>query len=200
MSSLLEGLMGQLGGGTIENLGRQLGTDRNQTQNGLAAALPLLMGALSRNTQDKSGADALGAALDRDHDGSILDNVTDFIGKGDTSTGAGILKHVLGGKQSRVENGIAKSTGMSGAASGKMLAMLAPLVLGALGKAKRQGNMDASQLTGLLGRERETVERKAPQELGVLNTLLDSDGDGDVDLGDIVKRGGGLLGKFLGKG
>lgn len=198
MSSLLEGLMGQLGGDALKGLSRQLGTDQKQTQAGVAAALPMLMGALARNAQSNDGAANLGAALERDHDGSILDNVSGFLGQGDTSPGMGILKHVLGGKQQRVEKGLSQSTGLSGDSAGKMLAMLAPMVLGALGKAKKQNKMDTSQLTSMLGRERETFEKKAPRELGVVNALLDSDGDGDVDLGDILKGGGGLLGKLFG--
>lgn len=111
MSSILEGLMGQLGGGALDGLSKQLGADRNQTQAGISAALPLLMGALARNAKGGDGADKLGAALDRDHDGSILEDVAGFMGKGDTSPGAGILKHVLGGRQSRVQNGLAQTTG-----------------------------------------------------------------------------------------
>jgi len=35
--------------------------------------------------------------------------------------------------------------------------------------------------------------------MGILGKLLDSDGDGDVDLSDVAKRGAGLLGKFFGR-
>lgn len=33
---------------------------------------------------------------------------------------------------------------------------------------------------------------------GLVGRLLDSDGDGDVDAGDLARKGAGLLGKFLG--
>ncbi len=190
--------MGSLGGGALESLGQQLGTDSNQTKNGVMAALPVLIGALSRNTQGGSGASALSAALDRDHDGSILDDAAGFFSKGDTSDGMGVLKHVLGGKQQRVESGLSQATGMSGQSATKLLALVAPMVLGALGKQKRSQGLDASSLAGMLGQERQEEEKRAPQEMGIVNMLLDSDGDGDVDLGDIVKRGGGLLGKLFG--
>lgn len=200
MASTLETLMNQLSGSSLQNLSSQLGADPNQTQSGVAAALPLLLGALTRNSQSSSGADALNNALDRDHDGSILNDVVGFLNQGDTSTGTGILKHVLGAKQSRVENGLSQGTGLSGESAGKLLALLAPLVLGALGKTKREKAMDAPALAGYLGNEREAVEKRAPQQMGVLNMLLDSDGDGDVDLSDIAKQGGGLLGKLFGQG
>lgn len=198
MSSLLEDMLGQFGGSALDGLSEQLGTSKGQTQAGIAAALPVLLGALSRNAQASDGAQSLGSALERDHDGSILDNVSGFLGQGDTSMGAGILKHVLGGKQPRVENALSQTTGLDSASASKMLALVAPMVLGALGKAKRQGNLDSSQLASMLGQESENIARKAPQEMSMLNTLLDTDGDGDMDLGDLAK-GTGMLGKLFGK-
>ena len=41
------------------------------------------------------------------------------------------------------------------------------------------------------------VERKAP-DLGMLGSLLDADGDGDIK-DDVAKMGGSLLKSFLGK-
>ena len=200
MSSILESLMGQLGGDTLKNLSSQIGADEKQTQSALTAAVPLLMGALSRNAQKGDGAQSLDRALEKDHDGGILDNISGFLGQGDTSMGAGILGHVLGGKQNRVQQGISQSSGLSGDASGKLLAMVAPLVMGALGKAKRSNGLDASGIAGLLGSEQQTVQSKMPESMGMLGALLDSDGDGDVDLGDIMGgKGGGLLGKLFGK-
>lgn len=199
MSSLLEGLMGQLGGDALGNLAGQLGADKTKTQAGMAAALPLLLGALSRNAESEEGAAALGAALERDHDGGILDQAASFFGQGDTSPGAGILKHVLGGRQDRAAQGVSKASGLDAATAGKLLAMLAPMVLGALGKEKRRNGLDTAGLAHMLGGERKAMERKAP-ELGLLGSLLDQDGDGDTDAGDIAKLGGGLLGKFFGKG
>ncbi len=198
MSSLLESLTSQLGGGAIESLARQMGTDRKQAESGIASALPLLLGALSRNSQSSSGASSLNSALDN-HDGGILSDVSGFLsGGGNAAMGAGILKHVLGGKQSRVQNGLAQTSGMSSDSAGKMLAMLAPMVLGALGQAKRKNNLDASGLAGLLGQEQSAAEKKSSQGANMMSMLLDTDGDGDVDLTDIVKHGGGFLGKLFG--
>ncbi len=199
MPSLLESLTSQLGGSALEGMSRQLGTNKKQTASGMAAALPLLLGALSRNSQSDTGATALNSALDRDHDGGILSDVSGFLAGGDTSAGAGILKHLLGGKQTRVQNGLAQSSGMDGAAAGKMLMMLAPMVMGAVGKAKRNSNLDASGLAGMLGQERAAAEKKSSQSAGLMGALLDTDGDGDVDISDLLKHGGGILGKFMGR-
>lgn len=195
MASLLDSLMGQLGGGALKNLSQQIGADENSTQNAVGAALPMLLGAISRNAQDGQGAEALSGALERDHDGGILDDIGGFLGGGDDKPGMGILKHVLGGKQQAVESGVAKASGMGQQSAGKLMAMLAPVVMGALGKAKREGGLDAGKLAGMLGQERQEIERRAPQQMGMLGKLLDSDGDGDFDLSDGVKALGKLFGK-----
>ncbi|MCA9756076.1 MAG: DUF937 domain-containing protein [Candidatus Eisenbacteria bacterium] len=197
MSMIMDLLQQQLGGDAVKEMSRQVGADERATQNVLGAALPMLMGALARNAQS-GGAQSLLGALQRDHDGSVLDDVMGYLGKSDGADGSAILGHVLGAKQGRVEQGLAKTSGLDMGQVSKLLAMAAPLVLGALGKQQQQRGMDADGLSALLGGERQTLEQKAPAEMGLLGSLLDSDGDGDVDMQDIAKKGLGMLGGLFG--
>ncbi len=197
MESLLKMVSQQLGGDNLRKISSQIGADENTTQNAVSAALPLLLNALSRNASSSSGADALSGALSRDHDGSIMDNLSGFLGQTDDTSGAGILGHILGSRQGAVQNGLSKSSGMNAGSVGKLLGTLAPVLMGALGKVKQQGNMDAGSLAGYLGREREEMERSEPQAMGFIGNLLDSDGDGDVDASDLIKHGMRLFSKFM---
>jgi hypothetical protein len=199
MSSLFETLTKSLGGDAVGHIAKQLGTDENTTGGAMAAVLPTLLGALTRNAKSAEGAESLSRALDRDHDGSILDNLSGFLGNPESGNGAGILRHALGGRQQQVERGLSRTTGLDAGTIGKLLVTLAPVVMGALGKQKREQQMDASALSGFLGREEEDARSKAPQELGFIGQLLDADGDGDVDGGDIAKQGLGMLGKLFSK-
>jgi hypothetical protein len=198
MSSILEMVTGQLGGDMLKNVSGLLGSDEKKTGTAVAAAVPLLLGALARNSANTKGAESLAGALDKDHDGSILDNVAGFLGQAQAGPGEGILRHVLGARRPAVEAGLSKSSGLDVGSVGKLLTMVAPLVMGALGRTKREKGMDPGTLGNFLGQERQAIEQKAPQEMGLLGALLDADGDGDVDLSDIAKRGGGLLGKLFG--
>ncbi len=76
-----------------------------QTGNAVAAALPLLLGALGRNTAQPQGAEALFGALERDHGGGMdIGNVLGAVLGGTSSRqtdGAGILGHILGASQPR---------------------------------------------------------------------------------------------------
>ena len=197
MGSLLEMLTEQLGGDRVEKIGSQIGADENATRGAISAALPLLINALSRNAASSDGAGKLSQALSRDHDGSILENLSGYLDKPDTNAGEGILRHVLGARQGTVEKGLSKSSGLDTGSVGKLMGMLAPLLMGSIGKVKRENNMDENSLAGYLGQERAGLERSEPQAMGVIGKLLDSDGDGDVDASDLVKHGMNLFGKFF---
>lgn len=197
MESLLKMVNEQLGGDNMNKLSSLLGTDESSTQGVMSAALPLLINALSRNASNSDGAEALSGALSRDHDGSILDNLSGFLNKTNDTSGEGILQHVLGSRQGVVQNGLSRSSGLDAGSVGKLLSTLAPVLLGALGKVKQQGNMDAQSLAGYLGRERAEMERSEPHAMGLIGNLLDSDRDGDVDASDLIKHGISLFSKFM---
>jgi hypothetical protein len=192
--SLLEQLTQQLSGPELDQISRNLGVDREQTASAVGAALPLLIGALGRNSAKPQGASALHQALARDHDGGILDALGTFLQSPEAGNGIGILRHVLGPQQPRVERGLGQATGLDSAQIGKLLMMLAPIVLAALGRAQRKQGFDAGGLASILGAEKNRAEQRTPP--GMLEALLDADGDGDVDLSDIARKGlGGLFGR-----
>jgi len=196
-SSLIEMLMENLSGEPTRQISQKVGGDEQSVSKALSGALPVLLGALNRNAGDSGGAEALLGALNK-HDGSVLDDIGGFLNQGDTSDGAGILRHVLGQKQGNVEAGIGKMSGMDSGSVGQILAMVAPLVMGALGKQKQQQGLDLSGLTGLLGQENQAVGRKSPEAMGLMGSLLDTDGDGQI-ADDVMEIGGKLLGNLFGK-
>ncbi len=153
------------------------------------------MAGLARNSSRGDGAAALAVALGRDHDGSVLDDLSGLLSAPERSSGAGILGHVFGRRQEAVQSALGQSTGLDAGSMGKLLTMLAPLVMGALGRSQRQRGLDAGGLAGLLDEERRSASAQAPDLGGLLGGLLDADGDGDTDLGDALK----LAGKFFGK-
>lgn len=196
MSGILNLLQGQLGDGAIEQLSGQLGIDKGQAAAAVSGALPILVQALARNSASADGASALAGALEGKHDGSILNNVGSFLGGGNFGDGAAILGHVLGGQQSVVASGLGKAVGLDSGQTGQVLAALAPMVLGAVGKIKSDQGLDASALGSFLGKEQAEIAGKDPDSVGVLGQLLDMDNDGDIS-DDLVNIGGKLLGSFL---
>ncbi len=194
MNSILDALQTRLAEEQSTQVARQLGTDRSTAQQAIQAALPALMAALASNAQRPEGASSLAAALEEDHDGSILDDLSGFFARGDTADGEGILKHALGERRPTVERAVAQNSGLDLSTVTRLLPLLAPIVMGALGKQKRESNLDIGGLVGMLVGERQRARQQAPAGLaGVLGGLLDQEGDG-LDIGDVADAAGKLFG------
>ena len=184
-------LNGALGSELTAGISKQTGASEAETQSVISTALPALFGALQNNASSSQGAQGILSAIGSKHDGSILDNLSGFLGSNDTSDGNGILKHLLGDKQGALEQGISTKTGVSSSTVSKILAMLAPVVMGYLGKQSRSNNVsDENGLGNLLG-----GLMGGQSGSNVLGGLLDQNGDGKLGIDDV----GGLLGGFFGK-
>lgn len=198
MASMIEMLMDQLGGDTLNQMSRQVGMSDRDAEQAMPEVLAVLTGALARNSEKSEGANALSAALDKDHDGGILDDLPNFIDNFQSGAGDGILRHVLGDRRGDVEKKVSERGSFDIGTISKLFTMLAPLVMGMLGRTKKQSGLDVSALTGLLGMEKQEAERRVPQSADIFTQLLDADGDGQIT-DDVGKIGMGLLGKLFGR-
>ncbi len=221
-SSLVDELLSQLQGAPAGQMAQQLGTDQNTAANAIAAALPMILGALGNNAQQPGGANALLNALQRDHAGAMdlggmlggllgggqasgaggMGGLSDLLGgllggaapASKQMDAGGILDHIFGSAQPRAESVLGQATGMSSGQAGNLLKILAPMVMAALAKQVTARNMDADSLGNVLGQERAQVQNQGGLGGGLLNAVLDENGDGKLDIGDLLKIGGSLLG------
>jgi hypothetical protein len=201
MSQLLD-LVGQyLDDDSVAAISSQIGADPAQTQQAIGAALPTLLGAITRQASEPEGATKLHNALQKDHDGSILDHLGSLFGGQQpaapevserTTAGGSILDHILGNRKSRVEDGVSRASGLSSGQVMKLMALLAPLLMGAIGKRRKQEDLSPGGLGDLLSSERKEVESKTFGG-GMISKMFDQDGDGDFDMMDMMKFGAGRL-------
>ncbi len=191
-----------LDAGLMEQLDRQIGAnDTRKTTMASSAIISSLMGAMARNASEPQGAQALSSALERDHDGSLLDHLGSLLGGGAapaqvptrSTNGGGILDHILGNRTDDTVQEVSQKSGLSSGQVSKLMITLAPILLGMLGKAKRQSNADSGALGGLLdsflngNRTAPQQPRQAP-DLGLAGQLLDRNRDGSV-MDDILGMG-----------
>ena len=191
----LEALLGLLQGQDLGQLAEQVGGNEGQVKNGVMAALPAMLTALSKNTGTEKGAQELNNALEKKHDGSILDNLSGYLSNPDLKDGAGILNHLFGNQTSNVANAVSQSSGLDSNGSMKMLQMLAPILMGILGQQKKQNNLDAEgigNLTSMLASNFGS-EAGASGIMEAVTNLLDANKDGNV-MDDIM----GMVGKLFG--
>lgn len=190
MNNILELINGSLGGQVVDSISREAGASKEETQSVVSAALPALFGALQSNASG-GGAQGILDAINKKHDGGILDNLSGALGASTASDGSGILKHVLGSKQAPLQQAISQKTGVSSANVGKILALLAPIVMGYLGKqAKGKSVNNDSGLTDLLG-----GLLGGGSGSDILGSILGGGGKSGGNLGSILGGLGSLLGK-----
>lgn len=213
MAGILDLLNSDLGKQIVSGVAGSTGNDSSKTGSVLTMAMPVLIKAMQRNASTPEGAEGLMSALSKKHDGSILNNLSGLFGGGVDETikqdGAGILGHILGKKQNGVEQVIGQKAGIDAGSVGNILKVAAPLLMGMLGKQKREQNVGSSNdLTGLLGGMLGGNDSKNEQNF--LEQILDSDGDGSVvdDVAGMFLGGnksnsdggiGGMLGGLFGK-
>ncbi len=193
MNPIVQQLLQQLAGGGLSSLSNRIGSDERTTGSALATIVPILISALAKNTAGPGGADELHQALAEDHDGSILDNLEGFLENPQAANGAGILRHVLGGRQPVVTNALTRGTNLNGDQIGQLMQIAAPLLMGILGRQQRSSGLDSNALATFLGGQRQSVQESNPDAMGVLGRLLDSDNDGSAT-DDIL----GAIGKLFG--
>lgn len=153
--NMLSGLMTD--SSSIDALSQKTGTDSAETKGIVDAALPMLVGALKKNTSSEEGANSLLGALKQHTNTSSL---KDQIAEADSEDGGKIIKHILGDDQSSALASISEKTGAGTEKISSLLSNLAPSLLSSLSavtsaSAKKSDDSDSglglSSLLGILG-------------------------------------------------
>ena len=95
-------------------------------------------------------------------------------------------------KRPAAQQAVASASGLDAAKAGQLLAMLAPIVMGALGRIKRQNNLDTSGVANVVGGEHAQMQQASPDLMGMASRLLAGDGSVANELGSLS---GDLFGK-----
>lgn len=178
--SLMDQLMEVASSQITKQAAQQTGLAEGMAAKMMPMAMSAILGGLKKNASSPQGAEALSNALSK-HDGGLLDNIGQLGNTDIMNDGQKILGHILGGKQKAAEESIAKAAGgVSQSQAKDLMAMVAPIVLASLGKAKKEQGLDISALAGLVQNEGAKAQESAGSELTGLMAMLDADGDGDI--------------------
>lgn len=170
--SLIDLITGNAGNQVAEQAENKFGISKGQIIALLAVAAPLIISYLKNKSQDANEAEALNNALDKDHDGSILDNLSQASDR--QAEGGSILDHIFGGQKATVENQLSQNTGISMDKIGPILSMLAPIIMGYIGRQKQQAGVQSGGglgdlLGGILG---QASSQAQAQPSNPLNDIL----------------------------
>ncbi len=180
--NILNLMQGAAGTAVINNVTKRLGIENKQARMAIAVGLPLLITALQRNAKKNDGASGILGAINKKHDGGILDNITDLFDGDDGDEhpdGSKILDHVLGSNKNNVADSISKESGLSAQKVMGVLSMLAPIVMGLVGRNAKNSNTDADGLSGLIGGILGGLDsnQNASPAMGFIESLLGGEKD-----------------------
>jgi len=176
-----------------------LGLDFNVAQKAIGGSIPAILAGLAGVASKPGGPQQLSNALAQQPPG-ILDNLMNVVGgagqKAFIDGGASTLSSLLGGgAMSALASGIGKFAGIGGTTSSSLLGVLAPMVLGVLGKQQRSAGLDASGLASLLTSQKDQIAAAIPSGLvnqlggtGLLDTLGKGAAAARSKIGDAADR------------
>lgn len=196
MENIIDSLLSNLDSNSMQELSKKTNLPTKKAKGAMETAIPLLMNALAKNSGSTQGATELQEAIKRDHDGSLLDNLGDFLQNPQSANGAGILKHVLGDKQNTATTFVSKTSGVSGDSAAKILEIAAPLVMSFLGK--KTASSQGGGINDIIGSLLSSSKQPSKKNQSLITKILDQDNDGDI-MDDLAKIGTSFLGRLFKK-
>ena len=169
----------------IGRIAAALGLDRNKVGSAISGAVPALLAAFNNTATQPGGAQKLADAAKQQT--GTLGNFANMLGSGEESSllqkGSQMLSSLVGGQnQNALTDAIAKFTGLGQGASGSLLGMLAPIVMGTI--AQQQGTthgLNANGIANVFASQKDNIAAALPSGLssllsgtGLLNSLGDA--------------------------
>jgi len=194
-TSIIDDVHSALSGGAVDDISRRIGADPARTRTAIDSAIPLLVAALGKEAADPARRPGLEQAIREDHDGSVVDDLTTYLAGGMTTRatkGDKIVDHVLGDRREPAVQALSGRSGLDLSTVASLLPLLAPIVMGILGRKQRSGDVSFDSITDVLGGDTQRAADGSPDIGDLLGSVLGG-GDG--------KQGGGLgdvLGSILG--
>ncbi|WP_373058884.1 DUF937 domain-containing protein [Zunongwangia sp. H14] len=190
MASILDILNTKTGDQLLEKITQKTGLKKEKAVTALGMAMPMILGALKQNSEDEQGSKKLNAALESDeHNGQLLNNLSEHDTDEVSRKGDKILDHILGDKKDEIAAALSASLGIDKNVVGTVLSMAAPVIMSLLGSQKRKDNVKTSGLSSLIG---SVLGSSAAHDTSFINSLLDKNQDGSVvdDVTGMILGGG----------
>ncbi|QNA91794.1 MULTISPECIES: DUF937 domain-containing protein [unclassified Microbacterium] len=182
----------------IDDIAEKLGVSRDEAKVAVEQGGAVLLGGLAKNAETEEGSAAIQNALKK-HSGTTGAAKVDDI---DQADGGKIVAHILGSKEKQVTKELTESKATPGIDFGKLLPILAPIVMGLIANASKDKTSKAETggessggigdvIGGILGGGNGGSSGGIGDVIGGLLGGGSSSSGGGIDLGGIL---GGLFG------
>nr|WP_294869830.1 OmpA family protein [uncultured Pedobacter sp.] len=163
--NLIEMIKNEIGSDAISSLSQKAGVTEDQVQTGLSAGIPAILAGILKN----------GASGDTGFLGNILSGVTgsgsnpaDLLNDDQDSLlekGKSLLGGLFGGDTGAVTDAVSSSSGLSGAKTTGLLAMIVPLITGYISKLMASKGWSISDLLGKIFESKSDIAAALPSGL-----------------------------------
>ncbi len=169
-ANLVSMIMQSLSSETVGRIAAALGIDQSIIQRAMGAAVPAMLGSMANIASTPDGAQRLANATSQMAGAEHLD----VSSKGFVDEGWSMISSLLGhGPLETISSVVAQYAGFGQGAAKRLLAYVAPFVLGTLRKEQVNSGLDARGLASLLASQRGNIERSLPA--GVARRLEDAE-------------------------
>src|SRR5262249_54550850 len=147
------------------NASSMTGESESATRQAMHGGLASVFAGLTSMASNPEGASTLGSLTREPAFGKVLNNVSSFFIGGNESlmnSGQNLLGKIFGDRMGGVSDAVGRSCGISSSSSGKLMAMLAPLAIGVLGKHAVARGLNTTGLANSLIEQRDEFAAAAP--------------------------------------
>jgi outer membrane protein OmpA-like peptidoglycan-associated protein len=157
----------------VRNASTATGESETATRQAMQGGVASMFAGLTNMASTSEGTSTLGNLIREPFVGKFMNSFSSsFSGGSDTSglinSGQSLLGKVFGDRTSGVADVVARSSGVSSSSSGKLMAMLAPLAIGVLGKHAAARGLSGTGLANSLIEQRDEFAAAAPAGLSKL--------------------------------
>ncbi len=128
----------------IDQIASKLGVDKTTAANAVKEGGGAILSGLQQNAATPDGSAAIEKALEKHSGGAQASSVDDV----DEVDGSKILGHIFGDKKDDVVKGLNEEPQTSGIDFGKLLPVLAPIVMGLVAKNRSTGSTESTDAQG----------------------------------------------------
>ena len=143
----------------------------SSTSMAMSGIVPTLLGGITNMASSPGGATQLAGLLGSagQHEG-LLSGLSSYFTGGSSTTGLihqgeGLLSTLFGGRLDSITSAISSFSGIGGGSAASLMAMAAPVVMGAIARLRSSQNLNPTQLASLLSSQKSTVAAAMPTGL-----------------------------------
>jgi OOP family OmpA-OmpF porin len=172
VSNIVDLVKDYLSDDVLTKIAGHLGEGKSGVASAAEGAVSSVLAGLMQKGSDAKGAESiLQTITEGERGGGILNNLGSMLDSGSSvqnliSSGGGMLNSIFGSKAQGVTDMIASKSGISKTSGWSLTALLAPLVMGVLGKTLRsEGGLNAGSLMNLLRGQKDYIKGLLPAGL-----------------------------------